>query len=114
MGYSLAFYAQIRKLDIEALKLELGCDEEKFSKLIVCRNIIFGDSNFQNAVQQVAHYTGANEVALANLLKRVAFLKSIALEVSKNSKDLGDSKNYLAAAREKEDKTDSSKPSENS
>ena len=99
LGHSLALYAALKNVDHKSVQDELKCDDEGYVKLALCRNIRFGEPDFQVQITLIASHTGVDTAALANIMKRISFHES--MYVSKGG--LSSQQNvYLAAAREKD------------
>ncbi|MBO0939430.1 hypothetical protein J2I47_22970 [Fibrella sp. HMF5335] len=96
-------------MKVNNLQDELACDSDSLLKLALCRRLAFGDSNFQQGIQQIAGYTGIDATKLASLLKRIAMQSSFS-QVSKGSTLTLYS--FVAAARERKAPTDSSQLSD--
>ena len=103
LAHSLMVYMQSKDFEWIDLVKELKCDETSLLKLALCRQIDTQSSNFGEVLQFVANYAGIDAFALASILKKVAASKSF--KVNKHTSNLPVGNTYVAAAREKNDKS---------
>lgn len=117
MGHSLMKYAITNNLKIDDIKEELGCSDDNFVKLVLCRRISFGEPNFQHNVQQIAAYVGIDVSKLALFLKRIS-MTSVFMQVNRSETPnsshftIEAPFNYVAAARENEKDSSTKSPAD--
>jgi hypothetical protein len=95
MAYVLNRYLEQEKLSPEELAEELGTSPELALRLWLCKRPDPKSHDFRLLVQELADYCLADEVALAKVLRQVAWLEQIGSPSSSQA--------FLAAARDRED-----------
>jgi len=77
VAYALRRYMEIQQINQEQLEEYLGCSGANLLRLALCGRPEPGTADFRRDVSSCARYSGAREVALANLLNVVAYLDRV-------------------------------------
>lgn len=105
----LSTYQRQERLSDDALARRLSITVEDLPRLALCKRPVSQGVAFRTAVQQIAHYSGANELALLIMLRQVEIVgnfQALPAPVAENTtRQLA---GVLAAARDHEDMPDTS------
>lgn len=96
LAHVFALYLTIEEIDEGALAERLGCSESAYYRLALCRTPAT-DQAFAEQTRQIAAFSGASPVALAQVIRRVQAVE--ALQAAAANTDHA----TLLAAREREE-----------
>jgi hypothetical protein len=113
MASILAVYQEQEKLDEIELSNRLSVDVAQMPRLALCKRPLPEGKEFTTQVKQLAAYVGANEIALAQMIRQVITLEQFNalpdIDAGHHEKQTpAFSSGLLAAARDREDRSDNS------
>lgn len=91
-------YLEFEKISQKELVSILGCSEEDYYKLLLCRAPEVNASDFVKRLTNICQYTNASMIELNKIIKRTVSLLN-----------LSESQEYFMAARDKNGKDENSK-----
>lgn len=99
MAFALSAYMQIEKISEEHLINSLGCTQENFYKLALCKAPISTSVDFLERLEKISEYTSSSILELNKVLKRVD-------TISKFNSVSDNYNSFLMAARDKSESLD--------
>ncbi|GIV59244.1 MAG: hypothetical protein KatS3mg043_0333 [Rhodothermaceae bacterium] len=96
LAHVFARYLTIEEIDEGALAERLGCSEFGYYRLALCRTPAT-DQAFAEQIRQIAAFSGASPIVLAQIIRRVQAVESLQEAASNTDRAT------LLAARERED-----------
>jgi hypothetical protein len=114
MSSVLFFYQSQERLGDTELATQLALDVVQLPRLALCKRPQSQSNNFSKQVRQIAAYTGANEIALAQIIRQVEALEQLRslptlAETEANERPLPSLSGLVAVARDREEPNDESR-----
>jgi hypothetical protein len=115
MASVLDAYQKQERLDDATLAVHLSTNLAQLTRLALCKRPQADSSNFPAQVRQLAEFTGADPIALAQIIRQVAALEQmhhLPAQVAANSEaqPLRSRSGLMAAARDREEAESEPKP----